>query len=90
MLYPNESPFIMDNEPYVDVLEIEDEIKQQFSNAFGNDIVIKIHAGEYPSIISVLLYLKNPEAQGVKDLKRKIENDYAAKKLRVSIAILDN
>ena len=90
MLYPNESPFIMDNEPYVDVFEIEDEIKQQFSKAFGNDEVIKIHAGEYPSIISVLLYLKNPKAKGVKDLKHKIENDYAAKKLRVGIAVLDN
>ena len=90
MLYPNESPFIMDYEPYVDVFEIEEEIKQQFSEVFGSDEVLKVYADEYPSRIGVFLYLKNPEAKGVKDLLYKIQDDYAKRRrLRVSISVKD-
>ena len=77
----------MPYEPHVDLFKIENEIKHQFSNTFGSHEVLKIDAGEYPSMIGVLLYLKHPDAKGVEELKYEVEENFASKGLRVGISI---
>ena len=74
-------------EPDISIWEIERLVREAFVDAFGAEIVRRVHADKYPDEYGVTVVVTHKDVDQMYDLSSELEDQFLEKGIPVGIAV---